>query len=150
MIAVNGWCAVVMGGVGKWGDECSVNWGDSVQTFSNLFLKTLTEGAATAEAGSLFPYFTTLTENADPLLRRLRATLKCPVGMSSLAASSGREETPIRVNNQKAREYPEGGNQVNPKSSPLQGIKTKPRQSLFVGAVKNAIYQLCSCSLILL
>ncbi len=30
---------------------------------SNLFLKTLTEGAVTTEAGSLFQYFTTLTEN---------------------------------------------------------------------------------------
>ncbi len=44
MIAVNGWCAVVMGGVGKWGDECSVNRGDSVHTFCKLFLKTATEG----------------------------------------------------------------------------------------------------------
>ncbi len=34
------------------------------------FLKTFTEGAATAESGSLFQYFTTLTENADPLIRR--------------------------------------------------------------------------------
>ncbi len=41
----------------------------SVPTFSNLFLKTLTEGAVTTEAGSLFQYFTTLIENADPLLR---------------------------------------------------------------------------------
>ncbi len=117
----------------------SVNWGDSVQTFSNLFLKTLAEGAATAEAGSLFQYFTTLTENADPLLRRLRATLNCPVGMSSLAASSGREGKPIRVNNQNARGYPEGGNQVSPKSSPLQGMKAQPLQSLFVGDVTNSM-----------
>ncbi len=61
-------------GVRKWGDECSVNGGDgekaSVQAFSNLFLKTLTEVAITAEAGSLFQYFTTLIENADRLLRR--------------------------------------------------------------------------------
>ncbi len=42
----------------------------SVQTFSNLFLKKLAEGAVTTEAGSLFQYFTTLTKNADPLLRR--------------------------------------------------------------------------------
>ncbi len=43
---------------------------DFLQTSSNRFLKTLTEGAVTTEAGSLFQYFTTLTENADPLLRR--------------------------------------------------------------------------------
>ncbi len=42
----------------------------SVQTFSNRFLKALTEGAVTTEAGTLFQYFTTITENADPLLRR--------------------------------------------------------------------------------
>ncbi len=43
---------------GRWGKA-------SVQTF----LKTLTEGAVTTEGGSLFQYFTTLTENAGPLLR---------------------------------------------------------------------------------
>ncbi len=52
--------------------NCSVNGGGgkktSVQPFSSLFLKTLTERAVTTEAGSLFQYFTTLTENADPLL----------------------------------------------------------------------------------
>ncbi len=41
----------------------------SVQTFSNRFLKTLTEGADMMKARSLFQYFTTLTENADPLFR---------------------------------------------------------------------------------
>ncbi len=41
----------------------------SVQTSSRRFLKTLTEGAVTTEAGSLFQHFTTLIENADPLLR---------------------------------------------------------------------------------
>ncbi len=77
MITVNGWYAVGMGGVGEWGDESSVNGGrwvkTSVQIFFNLFLKMLTEGAVTTEAGILFQYFTTLTENADPLLRRLLA-----------------------------------------------------------------------------
>ncbi len=67
-----------MGGVqvGRGGGEVGVfsqwgRWGKtSVQTSSNRFLKTLTEGVVTTEAGSLFQYFTTLTENADPLLRR--------------------------------------------------------------------------------
>ncbi len=45
--------------IGEWG-----------KTFSKLFLKALTEAAVTTEADSLFQYFTTLTENADPLLRR--------------------------------------------------------------------------------
>ncbi len=66
---------------------CRWEWGGEkktpVQTFSNRFLKTLTEGTVTSEAGSLFQYFTTLTENADPLLRRWLApwsTFKeCPL-----------------------------------------------------------------------
>ncbi len=61
MITVNRWCAGGMGGedVAKWGDEFSVSgmsWRKiSVQTCSNLFLKTLTNGAVTTEA-SLFSY----------------------------------------------------------------------------------------------
>ncbi len=59
-------------------------WGKiSVQTFSYRYLKTLTEGAVTTDAGSLFQYFTTVNENADPLLRRWLAPLStfkgCPV-----------------------------------------------------------------------
>ncbi len=51
---------VVVRGLGRWAFS---QWGKtSGQTFSNLFLKTLTEGAVTTEAGSLFQYFTTLTE----------------------------------------------------------------------------------------
>ncbi len=42
----------------------------AVQTFSNLFLKALTEGAITTETCSIFQYFTTLTGMAYPLLRR--------------------------------------------------------------------------------
>ncbi len=38
--------------MGRWGKT-------SVQTVSNLLLKTLTEGVVTTEAGSLFHYFTT-------------------------------------------------------------------------------------------
>ncbi len=105
---------------GRWGKT-------SVQTFSNRFLKTLTEGAVTTKAGSLFQYFTTLTENANPLLRRWLApcsTLKgCPL----------RKEKQIRINIQKALEYLEGGNQVSPKLSPLQGTKAQSLQSLFIG-----------------
>ncbi len=64
--------------VGKWGDECSVNGGDGERLLSKL-----PPIAVTTEAGSLFQYFTTLTANADPLLRRRLApwsTLKgCPL-----------------------------------------------------------------------
>ncbi len=56
----------------------------SVQTLSNGFFKTLTEGAVTPEAGSLFQYFTTLTENADPPdPSAVARTLEYLVGMPS-------------------------------------------------------------------
>ncbi len=43
-------------------------WGKtSVQTFSNL-LKMLTEGTTTTENGSLFQYFATLNEKAEPFI----------------------------------------------------------------------------------
>ncbi len=66
---------VQLGGGVNWGDGISVNLEagerlSKVQPFSNLFLKILTEGAVTTEAGSLFQYFTTLTEKADPIPRR--------------------------------------------------------------------------------
>ncbi len=55
------------GGLENWGDEFSVN-GEDGETSSNLFLKMLMNRAVTTEVGSLFQYFTTLTEMADPLL----------------------------------------------------------------------------------
>ncbi len=62
MITVNGWFAGGMGGgVGRRGDEYSVNGGDGDRFMSKLFLKTLAEGAVTIEAGGLFQHFTTRT-----------------------------------------------------------------------------------------
>ncbi len=81
-------------GIGKLGDECSITWErwrkTSVQTFSHLFLETLTEGAVTTEAESLLQYFITLTENAGPLL--WLAPWRTLYGCPSKAASSGRGE----------------------------------------------------------
>ncbi len=58
-------------GVREFGRSDFSQWGKtSAQTFYNLFLKRPTEGGVTTEAGSLFQYFTTLTEKADPLLRQ--------------------------------------------------------------------------------
>ncbi len=53
-------------------------------------------------------------------------------GVPSYAASSGRKEKQVRINIQNALEYPEGGNQVSPKSSPLQGMKALSLKSPFV------------------
>ncbi len=87
-------------------------WGKTpVQTLSNLFLKILIDGAVNLEAGSLFQYSKTLTETR---------TLKYLVGMLPYAASSGREKKHVWIHIQKALEYLEGGNEVIPKSSPLQ------------------------------
>ncbi len=47
-------------------------------------------------------------------------TLVDLVWVPSKATSSGREENQVRINIQKALEYLKGGNQVSPKSSPLQ------------------------------
>ncbi len=76
MITGNRWCAGGKGwGLGeKGGGLVFSQWGrwgkTSVQTSSIRFLETLTEGAVTTEAGSLFQFFTTLTDNANPLLWR--------------------------------------------------------------------------------
>ncbi len=55
----------------------------SVQTFPNLFLKILTEGTLTMEAGSLFQYFATLTGNEETPLQVVARTLEYLVGVSS-------------------------------------------------------------------
>ncbi len=55
----------------------------SVQTLCIFFLKKLTEGAVTTEAGRLFQCFTTLNENAIPLLRWWLATLEYLIGVPS-------------------------------------------------------------------
>ncbi len=65
-------------------------------------------------------------------------TLEYLVGVPSLAASSGWEEKQVRINIQKALEYLEGGNEVIPKTSPLQGMKAQSLHSLFVGEVTHA------------
>ncbi len=64
--------------------------------------------------------------------------LKC------LLASSRRKEKQVRINIQNALEYLEGGYEVIPKSSPLQGMEAQSLQSLFVGEVTHASYQPCS------
>ncbi len=71
-------------------------------------------------------------------------TLKYLVEVLSWAASSRREEKQVRINFQKAREYLEGGNEVIPKLSPLQGMKAQPLQSLFAGEVMHTSNQPCS------
>ncbi len=75
MLTVERWREGGMGGglVGKWGDECSVKgWGDGkktpIQTFSNFFLKTLTGGTVTTEAGAIG----TLTTTGASLISNLQ------------------------------------------------------------------------------
>ncbi len=144
MITVNGWCAGGKGGevgvLSQWG-----RWGKtSVQTSSNRFLKTFTEGAVTTEAGSLFQYFTTLTENADPLLRRRLAPWGILKGCPHRPRRAARRKNKFGSIPKRPFEYLEGGNEVIPKSSPRQGMKAQSLQSLFVGEVTHASYQPCS------
>ncbi len=135
------------GGGREMGDGCPFNGGDfgkiSVGTFSNPFLKILTEGLVSTEVRSLFQYFTNLTENDYPLLRRWLAPWSTLKGCPLRPRRAGWRKL-VCINIQKAREYLEGGNQVSSKSSPLQGMKAQPLQSLFVGEVTNASYQPCS------
>ncbi len=58
-------------GVGEMSVQSMGGWRKiDFKTVSSPYLKLLTEGAITTEAGSLFLCFTTLTEKADPLLQR--------------------------------------------------------------------------------
>ncbi len=60
----------------QWG-----RWGKiSAQTFSNLFFKTLAEGAVTTEAGSLFQYFHSPHRKCRPSPSAVARTLEgCPL-----------------------------------------------------------------------
>ncbi len=97
----------------------TARWGKaSVQIFSNIFLKALKEGAGTTQAGSFFQYFTTLTENAEKRwLAPWNALYGCPL-------------RPHRAGGKKKKfgSIFKDGIQVNPKSSPLQGMKAQPLQ----------------------
>ncbi len=55
-----------------------------------------------------------------PSLSAVARTLKYVVGMPAL---SRREEKQVRINTQKAREYLEGGHQVNPKSAAAVSLR---------------------------
>ncbi len=73
----------------------------TVYTFSNLVLKILTEGAVRTATGSLFQYFTTLTEKATPLLRRWLLHWGTFYGVPSKTQTSG--EKTVRISLQEAR-----------------------------------------------
>ncbi len=68
-------------------------------------------------------------------------TLKYLVWGALFSRVQRNEEKHIRINIQKALEYPDGGNQVSPKLSPLQGMKAQPLQSLFLWEVTHVICQ---------
>ncbi len=84
-------------------------WGKTfLQTWSTFFLKILTERCVTMGAGSLFQYFTALTENAD------------------LSSGDKFEDLCMCIHSQSANEISECDYQVNPKSSlPLQPLYLK-------------------------
>ncbi len=67
MILVNGWCAG-----GKGGGVSVQSMGEMGKDFCPHFLQSFLKNfdRRSCDDGSLFQYFTTLTENADPLLRR--------------------------------------------------------------------------------
>ncbi len=102
------------------------------------FIETLTEGAVTTEAGSLFCI-------SQPSLKI--PTISFGGGSHIGVPSIGGGGHQVRIKIQKALEYLEFGNEVIPKSSTLQGMKVQSLQSLFVGEVTHASNQHCSLSL---
>ncbi len=122
------------GAVGKrGGGEHSVNGGGGERLLSKL---------SPGGNRELIPVFHNPHRKCRPYPSAVARTLEYLEGVTSEATSSGRKEKQVRINNQKAPEYLEGGNQVIPKSSPLQGMKAQSLQSLFVGEVTHASYQL--------
>ncbi len=107
----------------------------------NLFLVVFIEGDVTTEAGSLFQYFTTLTEKTDPFFRRWL------LPRSTLYGCTSREWEGEKLNIQNTQEYIEFSNQISLNSSSLQGMKAQLLQYVFVGKVTNASYQPCCSSL---
>ncbi len=77
MITANGWYAGGMEGRGCEMEGLSVQpIGEMGKDFCPNFLNPFLENTVTTEAGSLFQYFTTLIENANPLLWRWLAPLR--------------------------------------------------------------------------
>ncbi len=95
----------------------------------------------------LIPVFHNPHRKCRPPPSAVARTLEYLVGAFSQATSSGSEKKQVRINIQKTREYIEGGNQVSPKFSPLQGVKAQ--QSLVEWQVTNISYQLCSFKLLI-
>ncbi len=138
MKTVNEWCAGGKGGSAQLGRRGKT----SVQTSSNIFLKALTEGAVTTEDVA---YSSILQLSFK--MPTVSFGGGSPLGVPCMGAPLGlieREKKQVRINIQKALEYLEGGNEVIPKSSPLQGMKAQSLQFLFVGEVIHTSYQSCS------
>ncbi len=70
MVTVIGWYAGGKGGGRGAGGLSVQSMGEIGEDFCPNVLQPFLEGAVATEAESLLQYFTTLTENADPLLRR--------------------------------------------------------------------------------
>ncbi len=130
---MKGWLGLGFSQWGQWGKT-------SVQTFSSRSLKTLTEGAATTGAYSNIsqpsPKMSTLSFGGGSHLG-----VPCRAALLSRFEQEGGKKQ-VRIDIQTALEYLEGGNQVIPKSSPLQGLKAQSLQSLFVREVYYACFNL--------
>ncbi len=123
---------------GRWGKT-------SVQTTSNPFLENIDKWIRNDGSQQLTPAFHNPHRKGRPSSSVVALILEHLVGVTSKAASSGREKVWIYI--QKTLEYLECGYQVSPKSLPLQVMKSQPLQSLLVGEVTNASHQPCNYSL---
>ncbi len=93
--------------------------------FLQSFLENIDRRSCNDGSWQLIPIFHNPHRKCRPSPSAVARTLEYLAGVPSLATSSGRKEKQARINIHKALEYLEGGNQVIPKSSPLQGMKAQ-------------------------
>ncbi len=127
-----GWVFIQWGG----GD------GERCPNFLQTFLENIDRRSCKNGSRELIPVYHNLYRKCRPSPSKVLLTLEYLEGVPSWATSSGRKEKLVRINIQKAPECLEGGNQVRPKSLPLQGMKAQSLQSLVVGRWRMSVTNL--------
>ncbi len=121
-----------MGEVGK----------DFCPNFLQSFLENIDRRSCDDGSWELIPIFHYPHRNCRPSPLEAASTLEQLEGPLRPLRAGGRKNKFGSISN--TLEYLKGGNEVIPKSSPLQGVKAQSLQSLFVGEVTHASCQPCS------
>ncbi len=136
-------CGVQVGRGGRRGDESMREMGkDFCPKFLQPFLENIDR--INCNDGSLLQYFTTLTENADPLLWRRLAPWSALKGCPLRPRRAGGRKKKFGSISKRPLNILKVVKTSFPKSSPLQEKKAQSLQSLFVGEVTHASNQPCS------